>query len=369
MAQYSGIFTTTQQMQAKAASNWPSPPDGLRVIFAGISGNDSLVKLAYTSNGTSFSLVSTGQSSNTYGEVSGVAYSESLNTGVVVLTNGNTSTYTILKFTSVYSFTEIGTLSNFYPSTVSNTGPANCFYKDGYFYIIGNYTNNGTGVVVAYSADGTNWSTQTITSTGTSPFSSRNAATCMTKTDDGYFIIGKMTSGNAMTIYYGTNLASLSSTTKSTIISAGGNTYLGGVAGKAGTYVFGLKNYTSSYAGATMVSSNLSSWTVANERTIFTGDGCFNTAYYPTIDLFYFYGGAAQAVYSSSNGTTLTNLTGSGDGYAFCGTYSQFFNKIFKCNYNGSGAITTASPSGSTWTQVLAGNNYTWGAACASVRG
>ena len=41
MAQYSGIFTTTQQMQAKAASNWPSPPVLVEyLVVAGGGGGD-----------------------------------------------------------------------------------------------------------------------------------------------------------------------------------------------------------------------------------------------------------------------------------------------------------------------------------------
>ena len=374
MTQYSGIFTTTQQMQAIAGSGWPSPPDGNYVFFGGFSGSNNKVYIASSSNGTSFTLTETGYTTSSYEQVSGIAFSESLGIGVVVLTKNSTGASRILTFNSSGTIvSNVGSLSNFMPVTVANTGPNDCFYKDGYFYIIGTYNTGGDGLVVASSPNGTTWTKTTLdTSSG---YGSPRAAACMTKTADGYFIVCKLTSSSAVSIYAATTLDGLSSNYVSyTPVAGVSNLYLGGVAGKAGKYVLGLKSYTDTYAGSLFVATNVSSsasfdWTISNNRTIFTSDGCFNTNYYGSLDLFYYYGGASQAVYSSSDGTTLSNLTGSAQGYAFSGTYSQTFNKIFRTTYNNQGIIYSAPPSSSSWTQVLAGNSYTWGVACSSVKG
>ena len=53
MAQYSGIFTTTQQMQAKAAGNWPivlNPPTSVEylvVVGGGGGGNGAEIGRAH----------------------------------------------------------------------------------------------------------------------------------------------------------------------------------------------------------------------------------------------------------------------------------------------------------------------------------
>lgn len=364
-----GVWTLQQQAQAIAGSGWPSPPDGNLVFFGGYSDNDSKLYIARSSSGTSFSLVDTGYTTSQYAQMSGIAYSEALGKGVAVLTNNETTAYKIVTFNSSGTVTQdVGTVSNFFPAIVANTGPNNCFYKDGFFYIVGSYNSTSRGLVVLASSNGTSWTNYDLLTTIDSPSNSRNRNYAFTKTDDNNFIVLKMTGSNAMRIYYGTSLSSMSFVTISSVM-ASGTTFIGGVAGKAGSYAIGLGNNADSYAGATLNSSNLTTWTRNNDRTIFISDGCFNTDYYPTLDLFYFYGGAEQAVYSSSNGSTLTNLTGSSYGYAFSGTYSAAFNKIFKANYNGSGEIESGAPSSSMWTRVLAPNNYTWGVACSSKKG